>query len=164
MPKTVFLDRDGIINRCAASHQYIGKWEDFIILPGVEDAIKRLKVAGYQIIVVSNQRGIARGMISRGQVDGLHKRLQTYLKHMGAGLDGIYVCPHNDGECQCRKPAIGLFRQAEQDFEIDKEHSWMVGDSVTDVEAGENYGVRTILTSSLPEAVEKILEEEKRCL
>lgn len=161
MPKTVFLDRDGIINRCPPPHQYVSKWEDFVFLPGVEGALMQLKKAGYQLVLVSNQRGIARGMITKEQVDGLHVRMQAYLKRLNAQLDGIYVCPHNNGECSCRKPEIGLFRQAEVDLEIDKAYSWMVGDNVSDVEAGKRYGVRTILTTSLKEAVKEILEEER---
>lgn len=161
MPKTVFLDRDGIINQCAAPHHYISEWKDFVFLPGVEESLRKLKEAGYQIIVVTNQRGIARHMITVEQVNKLHSRMLAYLGYKKAKLDGIYICPHNDGECHCRKPDIGLFLQAEQDFDIDKEKSWMVGDSQTDIEAGERYGIRTILTNSLSEAVERILREEK---
>ena len=123
--------------------------------------MRKLKEAGYQIIVVTNQRGIARHMITAEQVNKLHSRMQAYLEYKKAKLDGIYTCPHNDGECHCRKPDIGLFLQAEQDFDVDKEKSWMVGDSQTDIEAGERYGIRTILTTSLSEAVERILREEK---
>ena len=89
--------------------------------------------------------------------------MQEHLENNGAKLDAIYLCPHNSGECHCRKPDIGLFLQAERDFDIDKEYSWMVGDSETDVEAGQRYGIRTIRTTSLPEAAEYILgKEDKR--
>lgn len=158
--KTVFLDRDGIINQCIGIHQYVASWKQFRILPGVEAGIRKLKEAGYQVIIVTNQQGIARGLVSKKDVDAIHNRLMAHIEQAGGKIDGIYVCPHKDGTCDCRKPQIGLFLQAEQDFSIDKEHSWMVGDSETDVEAGKRYGVRTILTHSLPEAVEQILQRE----
>lgn len=159
MLKTVFLDRDGIINENIGMHRYVENWEQFRILPGVEDSIKKLNEAGYQIIVVTNQSGIARGILSKECVDDLHGRLRTHIEQSGGKIDAIYMCPHKEGECNCRKPQIGLFLQAERDFIIDKKRSWMVGDSETDVEAGESYGVRTILTKSLPAAVERILED-----
>lgn len=155
--KTVFLDRDGIINKCAPPHCYISRWEEFEFLPGVEEALRKLKEAGYLLIMVSNQRGIARGMLTEEQVRRLHTELQVYLRQRNAALDGIYVCPHNIAECHCRKPDIGLFLQAEKDFAIDKNDSWMVGDSPSDIEAGQKYGVKTILTTSLPMAAEQIL-------
>lgn len=146
--KAVFLDRDGVINRCAAPHCYIAEWQDFELLPGVEETLKKLKEAGYLLIIVSNQRGIARGMLTEEQVERLHARLQAHLGQEKAALDGIYVCPHNIGECHCRKPDIGLFLHAEKDFDIDKNASWMVGDSQTDIEAGSRYGISTILIGS----------------
>ena len=158
MPKAVFLDRDGVINQCAAPHHYIAEWKDFIFLPGVEQALKKLRDAGFQLIMISNQRGIARGMFTFDQVNELHGHMQSYLRSVNAQLDGIYICPHNEGECNCRKPNIGLFLQAEQDFRIDKRHSWMVGDTATDIEAGRRYGVRTIFTTSLSDAAKQILD------
>ncbi len=98
-------------------------------------------------------------MISTEEVDDVHRFMQEELEKQGAHIDGIYVCPHEDGECDCRKPEPGLFYKAEQDFPIDKDRSWMVGDSDSDVEAGKRYGVRTIQTGALPDAVKAILEE-----
>lgn len=109
--------------------------------------------------MVTNQRGVARGMLTMDQVEEVHRFMLEELAKQGARIDGIYVCPHNVGECTCRKPEIGLFLMAEKDFPIDRNRSWMVGDSETDVEAGKRYGVRTILTDSLPEAVIAILKE-----
>jgi len=160
LPKTVFLDRDGIINQNLGMHKYVASWEQFHILPGVEDSIKRLNEAGYQVIVVTNQSGIARGIVPRSSVDDLHRRMMSHIEQSGGRIDAVYMCPHKEDECSCRKPDIGLFLQAEQDYAIDKDHSWMVGDSMTDVEAGERYGIRAILTNSLPEAVEQILAAE----
>lgn len=171
MEKVVFLDRDGVINRKAPMHQYITCWEDFVFLPGVKGAMKKLCDAGYRVAVVTNQRGVARGMMSLEQVEELHRKMCMALEVEGANVDGIYICPHGEGECHCRKPDIGLFLQAERDFTVDKDHSWMIGDSETDMIAGECYGVRTILVGSdetygsvqckdLLSAVEYILSEK----
>lgn len=157
MRKAVFLDRDGLINRQAAPHHYISDPKDFEILPSVPEAIRSLNDAGFLVIVVTNQRGVARGMLTIEQVNVVHGYLQSELDKYGAHIDAIYVCPHSDGECNCRKPDIGLFLMAERYFDIDKSQSWMVGDSETDVEAGKRYGVRSILTDSLSQAANMIL-------
>ena len=161
MRKAVFLDRDGLINVQAAPHHYITRWEDFRFLPGVPEAIRRLNEAGYLVLVVTSQRGVARGMMTMEAVEDIHRHMCAALAEAGAHIDSIYVCPHNEGECHCRKPEIGLFLQAERDFSIDRAASWMVGDSDTDTEAGRRYGVRTIQTTSLPDAVKEILEKDR---
>lgn len=101
-------------------------------------------------------------MMSMEDVNDIHRFMCGELKKTGAHVDGIYVCPHEEGECDCRKPEIGLFLRAEKDFPIDKSRSFMVGDSKSDVKAGMRYGVRTILTDSLRDAVTAILEESKK--
>jgi histidinol-phosphate phosphatase family protein len=158
MSKTVFLDRDGVINRIVGPHCYVTSWDEFETLPGVVQAIKQLNEAHYQVIIVSNQRGIARGKMTLLDVTTLHETMcETFAKE-GTRIDGIYLCPHEEGECTCRKPNIGLFLQAEQDFAIDKSESWMIGDSESDVEAGQRYGVKTIQSSNLLQAVSQILK------
>ena len=122
------------------------------------EAIRRLNAAGYRVIVVTNQRGVARGLLTMADVEDVHRYMREALARQGARIDGVYVCPHNEGECTCRKPGIGLFLQAERDFPVDKRQSWMVGDSETDAEAGRRYGVRILQTDSLPAAVEIILQ------
>lgn len=143
--KTVFLDRDGVINQCAAPHCYISKWSDFKFLPGASEGIRALNEVGYLVLIISNQRGIARGLCTVSEVGVLHKKMCGYLEGKGAHIDGIYLCPHDYGECDCRKPGTGLFRQAERDWMIDKEKSYCIGDSGTDIQAGIAYGIRTIL-------------------
>lgn len=160
MHKTVFLDRDGVINEKAPEHDYIKTWPEFCFLQGVPEAIRRLNEAGYLVLVVTNQRGVAREMMTLSDVDELHRRMCHALKQMGVVIDGIYVCPHDIGQCHCRKPDIGLFLQAGHDFAVDKARSWMVGDSDSDVEAGRRYGVKTIKTVSLSEAAAMILEDK----
>lgn len=156
--KAVFLDRDGVINvPCSRKHDYIKSVSEFQFLPGVTKAIRQLNDKGYLVLVVTNQRGVARGMMTMEQVNIIHEYMQMRLAESGAHLDGIYVCPHDYGQCHCRKPDIGLFLQAEKEFAIDKEKSWMVGDSDTDIQAGQNYGVKTIKTTNLSETVKIIL-------
>jgi D,D-heptose 1,7-bisphosphate phosphatase len=143
--KTIFLDRDGVINKCAAPHCYVSKWEDFKFLPGAIDGIKLLNEAGYLTLLISNQRGIALNLYSLKDVDMLHEKMCKCLADYGAHIDGIYICPHDNGECDCRKPAIGLYRKAEKDWMINKEKSYCIGDMESDIKAGNSYGIKTIL-------------------
>lgn len=168
MAKVIFLDRDGVINKCAKEHEYITVWENFEFLENVPEAIKLLNRAGYKIVVVSNQRGVARGVMTKNEVDELHKRVNEYLDSKDANIDYFLYCPHEVGECSCRKPEIGLFLAAERLFDIDKLNSYMIGDSESDIIAGHNFGVKTVFIgnhnsladiccSSLYEAVQIIL-------
>jgi histidinol-phosphate phosphatase family protein len=146
-----------LINRKAPPHDYIRRIGDFHFLPGAQDAIRRLNEARFLVFVVTNQRGVARGMMTLADVESIHRHMCDRLLECGAHVDEIFVCPHNEGECNCRKPGIGLFLQAEQRFDIDKTRSWMIGDSLSDEQAGQRYGIRTIVTTSLPDAVDRIL-------
>lgn len=163
MYKTVFLDRDGLLNQQAPEHDYIKSWDEFHFLPGVPEAICKLNEAGYLVLVVTNQRGVARSMMRMEDVDAIHEQMRRELATRGAAIQKVYVCPHEVGTCTCRKPDIGLFLQAEQEFRIDKENSWIVGDSDSDVEAGRRYGIRAIKTKSLASAVVEILEADVGC-
>lgn len=179
--KVVFLDRDGVINRQPKPHCYVIVWEEFDILPGVYEAISKLNKAGYYIVVVSNQRGIARGICSRKQIDRLHEKMLENFRKNGAVINKIYICPHEEGVCNCRKPSPGLFYMAEAELwnekkeRVDKKSSWMIGDFESDVKAGHAYGVKTIWihdsenkirfkteykAKSLYEAVEIILQNK----
>jgi D-glycero-D-manno-heptose 1,7-bisphosphate phosphatase len=144
MVKVIFLDRDGVINKCAKEHEYITRWEDFQFLENVPEAIKLLNDAGYKIVVISNQRGIARGVMTKDEVDELHKRANEYLNKKDANIDFFLYCPHDIGECNCRKPEIGLFLAAERLLDVDKLHSYMIGDSESDIASGHNFGVKTV--------------------
>jgi histidinol-phosphate phosphatase family protein len=140
----VFLDRDGVLNRKPARGEYVTRVEDFVMLPGVEDAIAALNRCGRKAIVVTNQRGIALGLYSQAELDRIHGKLKAELAAHGAHLDGIYVCPHDAGQCDCRKPLSGLFEQAFRDFpDARPERCMMVGDSLRDVEAGVRFGMAT---------------------
>lgn len=148
---TVFLDRDGILNEKAAEGEYVTRWEQFRVLPGVPQAVARLNRAGLLVIVVSNQRGIARGMYTAPDVDIMHSRFQEILKAHGAHLDAFFVCPHEEGQCNCRKPLPGMFEMAARQFpEISASSSVMIGDSAADMEFGARLGMTTILIEGDP--------------
>ena len=146
----VFLDRDGTIN---VEKHYLHKVEDFEFIPGALQAIKTLKNAGYSVVVVTNQSGIARGYFSFDDVTRLHEHIQKELAVAGTAIDAFYLCPHHPEkglgkfrkECDCRKGKPGLLFQASADLDIDLPRSFMVGDKLADIEAGENAGCQPIL-------------------
>ena len=145
----VFLDRDGVINRDPGMGRFVSQWQDFRLLSCVEAAIARLNQAGRKVILVTNQRGVSLGLFSESDVEKLHQQLQDHLQRNGARLDAIYCCTHDDGQCNCRKPLPGLFELAFQDFPAcHPGNSVMIGDSITDIEAGVRLGMRTFLIQS----------------
>ncbi len=147
--KAVFLDRDGTINKYVG---FLTKPEQFELIPGVAEAIKKINKSGYLAIVVTNQPVIARGDCTWEELQQIHDKMETELGKEGAFVDAIYICPHHkdkgfEGErpeykydCDCRKPKAGLFFQAAKDFNIDLSQSIMIGDSENDVIAGQNAG------------------------
>lgn len=180
--KTVFLDRDGVLNEKMPEGRYVTHWMEFRLLPGVVEAIERLNRAGLRVIVVSNQRGVALGFYTTADVEAIHNGLQDLLQTHGAHVDGFYFCPHDKRQCNCRKPLPGLFEQALAEFpEIRSATSIMIGDSLSDIEFGRRLGMRTVFIdgdtihqkpcadaarelanlrcASLPEAVDRLLQE-----
>jgi D-glycero-D-manno-heptose 1,7-bisphosphate phosphatase len=150
--RTVFLDRDGVLNEKMPEGHYVTSWSDFHLLPGAAEGIGRLNRAGLRVVVVSNQRGIALGLYTAADVETIHSKLQSVLKEYGAHLDGFYFCPHDKGQCNCRKPLPGLFEQAVAQFpEITASASGMIGDSVSDIEFGRRLGMLTVFVASDPE-------------
>ncbi len=148
---TVFLDRDGVLNRKLPEGRYVTTWSEFHPLPGVPQAIARLNRAGLRLIVVSNQRGIALGLYSADDVRNIHAALQTWLHAHGAHIDAFYFCPHDNLQCNCRKPLPGLFQQARADFpQIDAASSVMIGDSLSDIEFGHRLGMKTVYIEGGP--------------
>jgi len=140
----VFFDRDGVVNR-SPGPGYVERWEDFVILPGFVAALRAATEMGYAAIVVTNQRGVARGIVPETEVRRIHDNLQRVLKEQqGLELLDILYCPHDDGECTCRKPQPGMLITAAERHELDLTNSWMVGDSERDIEAGQRAGCRTI--------------------
>jgi D-glycero-D-manno-heptose 1,7-bisphosphate phosphatase len=144
--KAVFLDRDGVIN---VDKGYIHRWENFEFLPGAIEAMRRFEQAGFALIVVTNQSGIARGFFSVVQYEDLTSKIRRYLTHQGVHLTAIYHCPHyKDGviedlsiQCACRKPEPGMLLQAMHDYDLDMAQSVLVGDKIADIEAARAAGV-----------------------
>ncbi len=148
--KAVFLDRDGTL----IANRHHGSDPDGIeLLDGVVEGLVALRGAGYKLLLVSNQSGVARGYFDEGAVGRMHDRLQRMLNRHGAALDGLEYCPHHpDGvaspyavECSCRKPAPGMLRRAARKHGVNLSASWMVGDIEADIEAGRRAGARTVL-------------------
>jgi len=149
--KTVFLDRDGVINQKLPEGEYVSSWDRFTLLPGVPEAIAKLNQAGLRVLVVTNQRGIALGKYTAEAVQEIHQNLQQSLAPFHAKVDGFYFCPHDKKQCDCRKPLPGLFHQAQADFpEITPESSLIIGDSLSDIEFGANLGLKTIFIAGDP--------------
>ena len=141
----VFLDRDGVLNRKMPEGAYVGDWAQFQWLAGADEAIARMNRAGLTVILVTNQRGIALGLYTHAQLEDIHANIQRHLARHGARLDAVYYCPHNHGECHCRKPDIGLFEQALQQFpQANAQNSLVIGDSLSDIQAGQRLGMKTV--------------------
>jgi len=144
MKRAAFLDRDGVINRKAGGGEYVTRWEDFHFLPKVAEGIALLNRAGWSVIVISNQRCVAKGLLTRQELESIHRRMCEELVAAGAKVDGIYYCPHEkEPACECRKPAPGMLLTAAKEHQLDLPYSWMIGDSASDVEAGKRAGCRT---------------------
>lgn len=150
--KAIFLDRDGTIN------EYVGfltNIDDFRLIDGVSEAIKKINDSEYLAIVVTNQPVIARGEVTREQLNEIHNKMETLLGADGAYLNAKYYCPHHphkgyEGEvaelkidCNCRKPKIGMLLKAAENFNLDLSQSWVVGDSDSDIQCGKNGGCKT---------------------
>lgn len=146
MRPTAFLDRDGTINVKAPEGEYVTSWAEFDFLPGAEEAVRLLAGAGWRVVVVTNQRGVALGRMSTADVDDIHRRLRDRLP-----IDAVYACPHERDACDCRKPGDGMLRQAMQDDPgIDPATSVVIGDAESDMEAGRRFGARTMLVGGPP--------------
>jgi len=144
MKRAAFLDRDGVINRKPKEGQYVTRWEEMQFLPGVAEGIALLIGAGFCVIVASNQRCVAKGLLTVRELDLIHERMCEELAAAGAVITEVYYCPHEtQPPCSCRKPAPGMLLAAARAHEIDLAASWMIGDSDIDVEAGKNAGCRT---------------------
>lgn len=158
--KAVFLDRDGTIN---VEKEYLYKPEEFEFTPGAVEAIRLLNLAGYLVIVVTNQSGVARGYYTEADVVRLHQYIDGLLQAAGARVDAWYYCPHHtagmlpyDQACDCRKPLPGMLQQAAAEHAIDLSCSWMVGDKVADIAAGRSAGCRTVLVLTGYGAVDRL--------
>jgi len=149
--RTVFLDRDGTLNVKAPDDDYVRRPEHVRLLPGVADGVRRLNDAGLRLVVVSNQRGVARGLMTADDLDAVNRRLAELLAEHGAHTDASYFCTHDKDECDCRKPLPGLLLQAVRDDPaIDLAASVLIGDAESDVIAAAAVGVPAIRIAPAP--------------
>lgn len=143
MRPAIFLDRDGTLN---VEVHYLRSPDEVRLIPGVPEALIALRAAGYALIVITNQSGVARGYFTPETLDAVHMRLRGCLAARGAVVDGIYACPHHPNDaCACRKPGSALYLQAAREHDLDLSHSLMIGDKDTDLLAAKNLGMPSIL-------------------
>ncbi len=141
---TLFLDRDGVLNK-KIEHGYVLELDQIEILPGIKDLLLLSKTHFQHIVVVTNQRCVGRGLLSTQKLNSINDQINTLT---GSAIDHFYVCPHLDEDnCDCRKPKNGLFLQAKNDYNIDFKESWMIGDSETDMIPAKNLGIKTFFVS-----------------
>ena len=171
--KAVFLDRDGVINELVYHKEQeiidspftVGQ---FRLLPGVSEAIKKLREMDYKAILVSNQPGMAKGILSAETIDNIRDKMKEELAREGSLLDGEYYCFHHPEakaekfrvNCKCRKPNPGLIIKAAKDMCIELSESWMIGDNLSDVKAGKRAGCRTILLGGMKCQLCHTMDEE----
>jgi histidinol-phosphate phosphatase family protein len=146
-PRCVFLDRDGVINAAPPPGEYITRWADFHLMPGIVDWIRLIRALGFLVIVATNQRAVALGRITLAGLEEIHRRMAELLAEAGAPLDDVFCCPHAEGECDCRKPQTGLIRAAAGKWGIDLAGSFLIGDSWRDRETARNAGLTFIEAS-----------------
>ena len=153
MNKCVFLDRDGTV---AKDVPYCSRPEQFELLPGAGEGVKRLNNAGFKVILITNQSGIARGYFSEEMLGHIHEKMKVDLVAYGAHIDGIYYCPHHpDDNCNCRKPKPNLIIRAVKEHDVDLSQSYIIGDSAIDIEAGKAVGCVTILLAHKGKSIEQ---------
>jgi D-glycero-D-manno-heptose 1,7-bisphosphate phosphatase len=144
--RAIFLDRDGTLNQ---ETSYLHHWSDWRWLPGAPEALALLNGHGYKLIVVTNQSGLARGLYNTDAVEILHARVNRHLTaHHNTTIAAFYYCPHHPdftGACDCRKPKPGMLLRASAEMDLDCARSWMIGDKISDVDAGIAAGCRSVL-------------------
>jgi len=172
--KAVFLDRDGVINEVVYQKEMEiidspFTVEQFTLLPKVGDAINKFHDLGFKVIVVSNQPGLAKDHLSMDVFENIREKMNVELKKDGAEVDAEYYCFHHPyGKikkytkiCDCRKPKPGMLKKATEEHNIDLSKSWMIGDGITDMQAGQTAGCKTILIGRMKCDLCRIMEDEK---
>jgi D-glycero-D-manno-heptose 1,7-bisphosphate phosphatase len=144
MHPAIFLDRDGVIiqNR----EKYVRSWDDVEFLPDSLEAIQQLSQTAYKIMIITNQSAIGRGIIPMEQAEAINQSIIKKITEAGGRVDGLFMCPHTpDDHCTCRKPLPGLIFQAAAAYSLDLPSSIMVGDAITDIQAGLAAGIKTLI-------------------
>lgn len=160
MKKAIFLDRDGVIN--LEKKDYVKSIKEFQIIDNVPKAIATLKEKGFLVIVITNQSAINRKLLTIEVLNEIHNHLQKILKNNNTSIDYFYFCPHRpDEKCKCRKPNPGMILKAAQEHDIDMNQSFMIGDSLTDIQAAEKAGCEGILLNQNQTLLEIITQKLK---
>ena len=143
--RVLFVDRDGVLNKDYVG-DYVKRWEDFKFLPGVLESLARLKQAGFCTVVVSNQAGVGDGVYTTEKLAAITARMLEEVKKAGGEIAGVFYCLHGkEAGCDCRKPKTGLFKHASAQFSYERSQTFFVGDKLSDIRAGKDFGLRTIL-------------------
>jgi len=167
--KAFFLDRDGVIIK---NIPYLHKIEDIEFISGVNDAIKMINHNGYKCIIVTNQSGVARGILTINKVNEINEFIKNYLEINGAKIDEFYICPHYpDGVikkysivCDCRKPKPGMLKEAAKKYDIELLNSYMIGDKKSDKEAGEEVGCKSFQLKTNEHSFKELIDITKHFL
>ncbi len=156
---TLFLDRDGVINRRLVD-DYVKSWEEFEFLEGVLEAIEQFNHLFGTIVIITNQQGVGKGLMTLEQVDEIHQKMISIINKNGGRIDKCYICPNlKTDKAACRKPEIGMAIQAQKDFpNINFEKSIIFGDSASDMQFGKNAGMKRVFVKTKPEDFEKANE------
>ncbi|MBD3313259.1 HAD-IIIA family hydrolase, partial [Candidatus Woesearchaeota archaeon] len=162
--RVIFIDRDGVINVKASKADYVKTWKEFRFLPGALDAMKLLADKGYEMYIISNQAGIARGKMTHDSLAEVHKHMLGEMKKKGIKIKQIYYCPHGwDDDCECRKPKPGMFYQAAREHQIDLSKTGFVGDDERDGIAAEAADIPFYMVdeeNSFLDVVKRIVNEQ----
>jgi len=157
---TVFLDRDGVINRMRPD--YVKRWAEIEFLPGALDAIVKISRSGRQVVVLTNQSAIGQNLVSVDTVEAIHRRITALVADRGGQIKAFLLCPHRRGAgCDCRKPAPGLFFRARDELGVDLGDAVMIGDQMSDMQAARAAGVKAILID--PHGARAKLREREGC-
>jgi D-glycero-D-manno-heptose 1,7-bisphosphate phosphatase len=155
----ILLDRDGVLNCKRPKGEYVRNWEEFTWLPGVAEALRLLRDAGFRVIVISNQAGVARRAMTEEDVLEIHRRMVRETSQGGGRIDAVYYCPHHwEDNCECRKPKPGMLFQAQRDFNLDLSRTLFIGDDERDAEAAAAAGSLSMLVSEKKGLLEIVRE------
>ena len=147
--KIIFLDRDGVINQYPGHTKYVNNWQEFKFIPGSIEAMKKLTTCGFKLCIISNQAGISKGLYTQEDLDEIDENMSKEFRAQGVEVKGIYYCTHlKSDNCDCRKPKIGLLKQAISDLGDRLEISFFIGDSFVDMETARCFGAKSVLVLS----------------